>query len=153
MPIQSGHILDTNWPTSSNPICSSCQTYTTSCSLYASAFTITMGSRQRCFVDVDAGSINRLLNLHRAAIIWAYRICACIHIWLPSATFSVQRNRHNLKRNIKFTASRFVLSDVSVNHRGRAGNEKWSHRYICAARWPLENNRIIWWAQVLRTEI
>ena len=41
----------------------------------------------------------------------------------------------------------------SLSHRARTGNEKWSHRYICAARWPLENNRIIWWAQVLRTEI
>jgi len=39
------------------------------------------------------------------------------------------------------------------SHRGRTGNETWSHRYTCAARWPLENNRIIWWAQVLRTEI
>jgi len=38
-------------------------------------------------------------------------------------------------------------------HRARTGNKKWSHRYICAARWPLESNRIIWSAQVLRTEI
>ena len=44
-----------------------------------------------------------------------------------------------------------AILQVSCKHRGRTGNETWSHRYICAARWPLENNRIIWWTQVLRT--
>ena len=32
---------------------------------------------------------------------------------------------------------------LQLNHRGLTGNKKWSHRYFCAARWPLENNRII----------
>jgi len=33
----------------------------------------------------------------------------------------------------------------NYNHRGRTGNKTKpsSHGYICAARWPLENNRII----------
>ena len=50
----------------------------------------------------------------------------------------------------------FVLSEsrsgsvwnFGLSHRGRTGNETWSHRYTSAARWPLENNLIIWWAQV-----
>jgi len=38
-------------------------------------------------------------------------------------------------------------------HRGSTGNETWSHLYRRSARWPLENNLNVWWAQVLRTKI
>ena len=49
---------------------------------------------------------------------------------------------------INRTIDTSIFYSVWLGHRARTGNEKWSHRYICAARWPLENNRIIWWAQV-----
>ena len=49
---------------------------------------------------------------------------------------------------INRTIDTSIFYSVWLGHRARTGNEKWSNRYICAARWPLENNRIIWWAQV-----
>ena len=41
----------------------------------------------------------------------------------------------------------------SSYHRSSTGNETWSHRHRRSARWPLENNLNVWWAQVLHTEI
>ena len=42
---------------------------------------------------------------------------------------------------------------IALTHRGSTGTETWSHRYMGSARWPLENNLNVSWAQVLHTEI
>ena len=46
-----------------------------------------------------------------------------------------------------------ILGSTHCSHGGSTGNETWSHRYRRTARWPLENNLNVWWAQVLHTEI
>ena len=67
-------------------------------------------------------------------------------------------------RSVRLTFTRLVhyfvkveadvaISSVCLLHRGSTSNETWSHRYRRSARWPLESNLNVRWAQVLHTEI
>ena len=103
------------------------------------------GRRSTLGVSKDGNAVGRsILELDRRQFLWLIGLIYCVIILTVL---------HNQALTFSVDIFRPPFWGLHQDHRGRTGYETWSHRYICAARWPLESNRIIWWAQVLRTEI